>query len=276
VVVDGDVVHRPAQFWTPTVHALLRHLRAAGLRVPEPLGLDAGRERLRFVPGDSGAACWPHQVDDDGLRSAARLLRAVHEATRGWCPPPDARWAAPPRPGPHEVVCHGDPGPWNMVWRNGTAVALLDWDLAYPGSALEDVAYALRWFAPCRSDAEAVRWHGFPEPPDRRHRITVFAQAYGLGSTDGLVDAVLTRPRQTLEQARHLADLGVEPQRTWVAAGHLDDLRAELQWTRDHRHLLEVRGTPDAGAGTQRSGPVSSTPGESEQDAVLLPVALPR
>ncbi len=42
----GDTVRRAAGPWTPTIHALLRHLRASGLSmVPEPLGIDEqGRE----------------------------------------------------------------------------------------------------------------------------------------------------------------------------------------------------------------------------------------
>lgn len=241
VVVDGDVVRRPALPWTPAVHALLRHLRAAGPdRVPEPLGIDGEVELLRFVPGDAGAACWPHQVADEGLASAARLLRAVHDASASWVPPADAVWGAPARRGPHEVVCHGDPAPWNMVWRNGTALALFDWDFAYPGPRLDDVAYAVGWFAPFRPDDEAVRWHGFDSPPDRRHRVEVFAEAYGLGSADGLVEASIARQRWAIEHTRYIASLGIEPQRTWVAAG-LPAMQARLLWTVEHRANLDRR-----------------------------------
>lgn len=56
-----------------------------------------------------------------------------------------------------------------------SAVGLVDWDFAHPGPALEDVAYAVEYLAPFRSDAHAVRWHGFSTAPDRRRRIEVFA-----------------------------------------------------------------------------------------------------
>ena len=37
----GDVVHKQAAPWTPTVHALLRHLEDAGVDgVPRALGFD--------------------------------------------------------------------------------------------------------------------------------------------------------------------------------------------------------------------------------------------
>jgi hypothetical protein len=239
VVIDGDVVRRPAAPWTPTVHALLRHLRAAGVPgVPEPLGVEGEVERLRFLPGASGAQCWPRQATEHGLRSAARLLRAVHEASSTFVPPAGAVWAVAARDGA-ATVCHGDPGPWNMVWDGDTAVGLLDWDLAHPAPPLDDVACALEYFAPFRGDAHAVRWHGFAVPPDRGRRVAVFAAAYGLAGTDGLVDAVIARQRRTIVHARSLAERGVQPQRDWVAAGHLDELRARIRWSEDHRALLE-------------------------------------
>lgn len=41
VVRIGDTVRRPTQPWTPTVHALLRHLEKVGFAyAPRPLGID--------------------------------------------------------------------------------------------------------------------------------------------------------------------------------------------------------------------------------------------
>ncbi|CAM3448508.1 aminoglycoside phosphotransferase family protein [Occultella aeris] len=244
VAIVGDVVHRPAQAWTTTVHALLRHLAANGLAdvVPEPLGIVGDVETDRLVPGDAGPASWPYQATEPGLASAARLLRAVHDATRGWRPPPSARWAHPPRSdaaAETSVICHGDPGPWNMAWTGGVATGLFDWDHAYPGPALDDVAYALEYFAPFRDDAEAVRWHGFTLPPDRRRRTEVFAAAYGLGSSAGLLDAVIARQETTADQVRALANEGVLPQARWVNEGYLDVLAARVAWSRANRHLFE-------------------------------------
>lgn len=242
--MDGPLVRRPAQTWTATVHALLRHLRARGLEcVPRPLGIEDGVETVSFLPGASGADCWPLQATDAGLRSAARLLRTVHDASRGWTPPPGARWGGVAEVDA-EVVCHGDPGPWNMVWDGPEAVGLIDWDFAHPGRAIDDVAYALEYFTPFRSDEDAVRWHGFGAAPDRPARLRMFIEAYGIGaggldSADGLVDAVLARQERTLALVAALARDGAQPQRQWVEEGYLDTLRARVRWTRHHRHLIE-------------------------------------
>ena len=232
----GATVRRPAAPWTPAVHALLRHLEAVDFPYsPRVLGFDEeGREVLTFLEGDSGPAGWAQVTTDDGVRSAARALRAYHDAVAGWQRDPDLLWASGiHEPGaadnPHEVVCHGDFGPWNLVWRDGQLVGILDWDFAYPAPARRDVVYAVEQLAPFRGDDECVRALGFDEPPDRRHRIEVFAEAYGLASTADLAGDVLASQRETYETVRRLAGAGYEPQATWVARGYLDVLGARIE-----------------------------------------------
>ncbi|MBP2415550.1 aminoglycoside phosphotransferase family protein [Microlunatus capsulatus] len=237
VQVGLDGVHRPVHAWTPTVHAALERLRAAGVvEVPAPLALGAHEEVLGFLPGDAGAACWPHQVPEAGLVSAARLLRRVHDASAGWSWPPDAAWSQPVRE-PAEVLCHGDPGPWNMTWADGRATGLFDWDFCHPGPRRHDVAYALDWLAPFRPDDEALRWHGFAAPPDRGSRIRAFCAAYGT-EPDRVVDLVLEVRLRTLDVVRALAADGVEPQAGWLAGGHAAEVEAGVRWVERHRRLF--------------------------------------
>ena len=149
-------------------------------------------------------------MPDDGLRAYARLLRRYHDAVRTYAPPPDAIWSrATGAPGPGELVCHGDCAPWNVVWRDGEPVALVDFDHARPASPLDDVAYALEFSAPFRDDAECIRWLRFADPPDRGHRIEVFVEAYGLTTTEGLVDRVIAL------QAQDVREVGALARRAW-------------------------------------------------------------
>jgi aminoglycoside phosphotransferase (APT) family kinase protein len=240
IAIEGGVVTRPAHAGTPTVHAYLRHLRDQGVHeVPEPLGIADGLETLRYVEGASGGEGWHHQHDDRGLSSAARLLRRVHDVGSGWTPPDDAVWGAAPVPADDPVFCHGDPGPWNYVWHDQEAVALLDWDFLHPGPRVDDVAYALRWFAPLRDDEHALEWHHFPAVPDRRARVETFLATYGdLPPFDVAAEAVAVM-RRTRDRMAELAAQGVEPQRTWVAEGALDDEAQEIAWVLDHRHLVD-------------------------------------
>jgi hypothetical protein len=242
VVRIGDTVRRPAQPWTPAVHALLRHLESVGFPyAPRVLGLDAeGREILSHIDGDAGPLGWAPIVPDDGLAAFALLLRDYHDATAGFTPPDEVSWAVGTGgAGDGQVICHGDFGPWNVVWRDHRPVGLIDWDFAHPAAPLHDVAYALEYAAPFRDDAEALRWLRYPEPPNRRRRVELFCAAYGLTSTDGIVDAVADAQRATRAIAADLAARGHEPQATWAANGHLDELQTRIDWTLSHRHLVE-------------------------------------
>ena len=238
----GDTVRRPTGPWTPAVHALLRYLEAAGFPyAPRALGIDElGREVLSYIAGQSGADGWASVVPEAGLVSFAQLLRAYHDAVRGFLPGAELSWAfGSGSPIAGEVICHNDFGPWNVVWRDGQPVGLIDWDLASPGPPMDDVAYALEYVAPFRDDSTALRWLRYERQPDRRRRIDVFASAYGLSAIDDVVDRVIQRQRQTTERVRHLATLGIEPQATWVADGTVDEFAARADWTENHRGLFE-------------------------------------
>jgi aminoglycoside phosphotransferase (APT) family kinase protein len=240
VVRIGDTVRRPTHPWSQATHALLRHLEAAGFPcAPRVLGIDEeGREVLTYLEGESGPQGWAKVVDDAGLVRFARLLRDYHDAVAGFRPPDGLRWFTG-ETGGDEVICHGDFGPWNVVWQGERPVGILDWDYARPGSRIHDVAYALEYVAPFRDDAECLRWLRYPEPPDRRHRVELFATAYGLTSTSGLVDAVVEVQRDGIEQVRRLATAGQQPQVDWVAQGHLQELANRVTWSQANRQLFE-------------------------------------
>lgn len=117
-------------------------------------------------------------------------------------------------------------------------MALIDWDFLRPGPRLDDVAYALLWFAPMRDDEACLEWHHFSEVPDRRTRIEAFLDAYGIRADFDVADAVIRRRRSTIEHVHSLARLGQEPQRTWVAEGSLEDEADEIAWIEENRPLF--------------------------------------
>src|SRR4051794_14678854 len=112
----GEVVHRPVSAATPTIHRLLRHVRAQGFDgAPEPLGFDAdGQEMLTFLHGEVHEALPPELRTSELLDSAAVLLRRFQDASAAFEIGPDDRWWLPASQ-PAEVVCHGDAAPYNCV-----------------------------------------------------------------------------------------------------------------------------------------------------------------
>ncbi|WP_460334687.1 aminoglycoside phosphotransferase family protein [Actinoallomurus acanthiterrae] len=242
VVRVGDTVRRPTHAWTPAVHGLLRHLEDVGFPYsPRVLGIDPDdREILTYIDGESGPQGWAKVVDDAGLMAFACLLRHYHDAVAGFRPSEEVGWfTGETGLGDDEVICHGDFGPWNVVWRGERPVGILDWDYARPADRMYDLAYALQYVTPFRDDAECVRWLRYPEPPDRRHRLELFAATYGLTSTAGVIDAVIDVQRDGIEQVRRLAEQGHQPQARWVADGLLDEVAGRLAWSRANRHLFE-------------------------------------
>jgi len=184
VVRIGSHVLRPTNPHTPTLHALLAHVRNAGFDgVPEVVGIEAdGRERLVFIPGDVPIPPFPAWSQADAvLASTVTLLRRFHDATVGFAPPPDASWSdelTDPTPGPDAVWCHDDVCPENVVYRDGVAVALLDVDFAAPGRRVWDVATMARMCVPIDTDEDAARLgRGGLDPVAR---LRVVADAYGL------------------------------------------------------------------------------------------------
>ncbi len=178
------MVLRPTNPHTAAIHALLLHFHDAGFdAVPKPLGLAPdGRERLEFIPGDVPLPPFPAwSLTDRALASTAALLRAFHDAQVGFVAPRDASWSdemADPVGG--MVICHNDVCPENVVFRDGVAVALLDFDFAAPGRSFHDLSQLAKMWVPLDTAEDAARYgRGGLDP---FHRLRVVADGYGLAA----------------------------------------------------------------------------------------------
>ena len=187
VVRVGDTVVRPAAPCWPATHALLRHLAAAGFSgAPRVLTAGPVTETLTYIAGRAAVPPLTADVLTDGaLVSVADLLRRYHGAAASFDPSGFA-W---PRPVPARyragLVSHNDVYPANVVFRDGFAVALIDFDLAGPGSAAWDFAAAARSFVPLLDEADVT---------DSRQgraleRFRIFLAASGLPRTARLLAA---------------------------------------------------------------------------------------
>ncbi|HEX3514588.1 MAG TPA: phosphotransferase [Trebonia sp.] len=158
VIRVGDTVLRPtAPCWQAT-HALLGHLAAAGFDgAPRVLSVSPSTETLTYIDGQAAVPPVPADtLTDAALVSVADLLRRYHLAAASF-DPSGYRW---PRPIPARfrtgLVSHNDVHPANLVFRDGRAVALIDFDLAGPGSAAWDVAAAARYWAPLLDEQDVT------------------------------------------------------------------------------------------------------------------------
>ncbi len=201
VVRIGDTVRRPQRSWSAATHALLLHLQAVGFEgAPRFLGVDSrGREVLSYIPGTAVVEPYPDWVlTDDALVSAAELLRAYHDAASTFDPSPHAWAPSLPDDFVDTVVTHNDMKPDNVVFRDGRAVALIDFDLAGPGSRAWDVACAARLWAPLRPRVyifDTRRGLEF-------ERFRLFVDTYGMSDSDRL--RVTEAVRQNYQWFYHL------------------------------------------------------------------------
>ena len=239
IVRIGDTVRRPLRPFSLTVQAYLAHLRDAGFSgAPLPLGVDEqGREMLSFVPGDVLHRT-PETAGDNVLAALARLIRALHEASAGWVPPPGAVWGGTPANDGRiteraELVSHRDYAPGNVVFRDGLPVALIDFDLAKPTTRLYDIANALWYWAPLKWGDPRDRAPALADA-DIPHRVAVFADAYGMTARQRgeLAPFAVDMARRYHEGSRASAELDPVFRKLWED-GARDVLPRAESWLRE-------------------------------------------
>lgn len=234
----GGHVLRPANPHSVSIHRFLHALHAAGFDgASQPVGLTPdGRERLVFIEGDVALPPYPAWVQaDEALASVAAMMRRFHGAARR-VDVAGLTWSAEmadPEGGP--IVCHNDVCLENVVFRDGHAVGLLDWDFAAPGRPTYDLAQFARMCIPVDDDVSANRL-GFALS-DRPARLRVVADAYGLDAHQRreLVTVLDTSIEQGGEFVRRRVEAG-DPNfiRMWQEIGGIERFDRRRRWWREH------------------------------------------
>jgi hypothetical protein len=241
VVRVGDTVRRPGRQSSAAVRALLLHLEDVGFDgAPRWLDVDEqGRDVLSYVEGDVPLPPYPEwAMTERALASMGELLARFHAASAsfdqgsvtGW----ELDWADP---GGGPVICHNDGFPENVVFRDGIAVALVDFDMAAPGRPLWDVAIATQEWLPQHAPATRRDHSG---DLDLVARFGLLAHAYGVAPADAetLVDLVFEERAHALANVRAEVAAGNEVWvEQWDAA---EEQRAAVDdtWLAAHRTAL--------------------------------------
>jgi hypothetical protein len=241
LVKVGNTVRRSTGPWTPAIHALLRYLEKVGFDgAPRVLGVDAqGREVLTYIPGTVPRDASPDVAADRALLEVGLLLRRYHEAASGFSLPPGIEWYEGADSGPDRVVCHNDLAPRNTVFREGSPVAFVDFDLASPAQPAWDVAHLAWQFVPL-ADEEGCARQGWSSPPDRPGRLRLLSDGYGLSYQEriGFPELLARRIETTASGIEALAAEGVPAHRKWVEESVPALVRADRVWVERHREVL--------------------------------------
>lgn len=234
VVRSGAFVLRPSNEHSASILAFLSRLGSAGFDgAPTPVGVDPdSRERLRFIPGEVAIPPFPEWAQsDDALASVAALIQRLHDASEE-IDTSDLRWStemADPAGGP--VICHNDVCLENVVFQEGRAVALLDFDFAAPGRRTHDVAAFARMCVPVDDDVSSAKlgW----QSSDRPARLRLVCDAYGLDA-EGRAE-VLRSLSASIERGgefvRRRAEAG-EPGfvKMWAEIGGMERFDRRRRW----------------------------------------------
>jgi hypothetical protein len=252
VVRVGDTVRRPRGPWSSAVASYLRYLEQVGFDgAPRFLGIDErGRDILDYIPGEvpGQPVREPWAATLPTLISVAGLLRRLHEASASFVPPEGACWFGDdirvelpsdlPSEPPPDIVSHFDVTPQNVVFRAGGPAALIDFDLARPGSRLRDVVNTAMWWVPLvpLADRDPALATG-----DVPARLTAFADAYGLElhEREPFCDMSINGATRSWHRMRANAELrGGGWARMW-AEGAGDRILRRRAWLIEERPTLE-------------------------------------
>jgi hypothetical protein len=244
VVRSGAHVLRPSHADSVSILEFLSRLEAVGFEgAPSPVGLERdGRERLRFIPGDVAIPPYPEWAQSDGaLESVTILIRSLHDASE-LVDTSAMTWSSEMAdPGGGPVICHNDVCLENVVFRDGRAVALLDFDFAAPGRRTFDVAAFARMCVPVDDDVNSAKlgWRA----SDRPGRLRLVCDAYGL-EAEGRAD-VLSSLSESIahggEFVRRRAEAG-EPGfvKMWAEIGGMERFDRRRRWWAEARPQFEA------------------------------------
>lgn len=240
VVRIGQTVRRPTHQNTPTVQALLKHLEETGFDgAPRALGIDdQGREMVSYIHGITGHyPLKPYVLSESTLVQIALLLKRYHDATASVSMPETVGWGRPV-PGPREVICHGDAGPYNIIFRNGNPVALIDFERITPGPRIWDIGFVVYRFAPLCDLPKGGLSPGFLRRAARRIRI--FLNAYGIPERDDLFDWIQIRLKSEIDLFESGKPDDLIARQEKIAAGHLDLYKRDLRLITDTSGFLRT------------------------------------
>jgi thiamine kinase-like enzyme len=143
---------------------------------------------------------------------------------------------SPPDAFSGELISHNDVNLDNVVFRGDHAVALIDFDLASPGSRIWDVAGAARLWAPLRPE------HHIDDVRRARvlARFRLFVDGYGLAREDRqrLVEAIRQNHNWSYDLMGSAAADGHAGFSDYYASGALDRAAQTHQWYLDNGHVL--------------------------------------
>ncbi|MFD1864194.1 phosphotransferase [Planococcus chinensis] len=240
----GNTVRRDLKTDSYKIHGLLKHLETKGFtQAPQFLGIDEdGREILTYIEGEAGN--YPvkeYMWSNDALKEIAKILRQYHDAVSDFSF--NDTWPSLDNtPSNHEVLCHNDFAIYNLIFKDKTPIAIIDFDHAGPGPRLWDIAYALYTCIPLSrynlsTSAEEVVCYDAAQDADRiKERINIFFEAYGKEVEEDFLEMVVLRLEGLCKTIVRKAQEGEPAFQKMLEKGHVDHYQNEMKFILENGH----------------------------------------
>ncbi|OUJ38625.1 phosphotransferase [Vibrio parahaemolyticus] len=238
---DGEVVYRPLQSWSSTIHLILKHFERAKIaETPQFLGVNKDQEILSFVVGNTynyplvGAI-----ATNEALVSAGKLLRKVHDSTVSLLEQLDVnahRWMLEPRE-PFEVICHGDFTPYNVALLENKVVGVFDFDTAHPAPRVWDLAYSVYCWSPFKTDSNDK----LGTISEQLARARLFCDSYGATESEReqLADIMVQRLQALVSFMRSESENGNESFAENIEQGHLQAYLNDREYITENKQKIQ-------------------------------------
>ncbi|OOE41294.1 phosphotransferase [Salinivibrio kushneri] len=238
---DDEVVYRPLQSWSSTIHLILKHLEQENVEEsPKFLGINQDKEILSFVAGNTynyplvGAI-----TTNKALMSAGGLLRKIHDSTVSLLDQLDVnahQWMLEPRE-PFEVICHGDFAPYNVALLENTVVGVFDFDTAHPAPRIWDLAYSAYCWAPFKTDSHDK----LGTISEQVARAKLFCDSYGATESEReqLADAMVQRLQALVSFMRSEAENGNSSFADNIEQGHLQSYLNDIEYITENKNKIQ-------------------------------------
>lgn len=226
-------VYRPTSDSTPYIHDFLLFLHNNGFnQVPYPYAVsEDGHEVVSYIEGQVYNELLPDTVkSDETLISVCKLIKSFHQIGSMYSETltGNEKWMLPKQE-PIETMCHGDLGPYNITIVNEVASGIIDFDTLHPGPVMWELAYVLYRWIPLMAPENP---ESFGTEEDKKRRITLFMNTYGLGEIpyDQVINWVIKRIEYLVSFMEDEASRGNETFINHIKEGHLEGYKRDISY----------------------------------------------
>lgn len=169
------------------------------------------------------------------------LVRRFHKASTSFEPPKDAVWRdwfGRDLGDGARIIGHCDTGPWNIIAREGRAVALIDWEEAGPVDPLVELAQTC-WLNAQLYDDDIAERDGLGDAAARGRDLRAIVEGYGLAQAERgvLVELMIAFAIHAAANEARLND--ATPGKPENVLGAVAWRTRSASWMLSHRSLLE-------------------------------------